>query len=111
MPDLPLELSVTYVSELLASGKAKPRLIDCREQDEWDICHIEGAELMPLSNFVEAAGKLTDKDAHLVVYCHHGMRSLRATHWLRQQGFANTQSMSGGIDAWADMIEPEMRRY
>ena len=91
----------------------RPRLIDCREPDEWVICHIDGAQLVPLSTFVEnAPGKLgPDKDQWLVVYCHHGVRSLRATQWLRQQGYAQTQSLRGGIDLWAECVEPEMRRY
>ncbi|HCN79444.1 MAG TPA: hypothetical protein DIT13_19955, partial [Verrucomicrobiales bacterium] len=48
---------------------------------------------------------------HLIIYCHHGMRSQRAAAWLRQHGFRNAQSMRGGIDAWADLIDPAMPRY
>lgn len=110
---LPLEISVQETSELLsAAGGKSVRLIDCREPDEWDICHIAGAELMPLTRFAEEAGsRLTDKAQRLIVYCHHGMRSLRAASWLRQQGHHSAQSMAGGIAAWADSIEPEMARY
>ena len=53
----------------------------------------------------------TDQQEHLIVYCHHGMRSLRVAQWLRHNGFVNTQSMRGGIDAWADLVEPDMARY
>jgi rhodanese-related sulfurtransferase len=47
----------------------------------------------------------------IVVYCHHGARSLQAVLWLRQQGFGEATNLSGGIAAWADMVEPDMARY
>lgn len=112
MPELPIEISVTETHALLDATSPAVRLIDCREQDEWDICHIAGAELIPLTRFVEEANaKLQDTEQHLIVYCHHGMRSLRATNWLRQKGFTAAQSMAGGIAAWSDEVDPEMPRY
>ncbi len=111
--DLPLELTVEDLNERLEGGKpAGLRLIDCRELDEWHICHLEGAELLPLSHFMEEVKlKLTDPSQEILVYCHHGMRSMRATQWLRQQGYAKAQSVAGGIEAWAERIEPTMARY
>ena len=112
MPELPIEISVTETQALLADPASSVCLIDCREQEEWDICHIEGAELIPLTRFAEeATAQLHDPAQHLIVYCHHGMRSLRATNWLRQKGFTATQSMAGGIAAWADQVDPGMQRY
>ncbi|MBX7208306.1 MAG: rhodanese-like domain-containing protein [Verrucomicrobiaceae bacterium] len=109
----PLEISVEETAGLLAARSDAPfRLVDCREEDEWRICRIEGAELMPLTRFgEEAVAKLPDKSQRIVIYCHHGMRSLRAAGWLRQTGFENVQSMAGGIAAWADYVDPEMPRY
>lgn len=110
--ETPLEVSVDDVSYLMNRPGTPPRLVDCREEDEWHICHIEGAELVPLSQFGELAGqRFTDPAQSIIIYCHHGMRSLRAASWLRQHGFVNAQSMRGGIDAWADIVEPEMARY
>ncbi len=87
-------------------------LLDCREQGEWDLVHIEGAKLLPMSQIAERVSELEDaKTGAVVVYCHHGGRSLRVTNWLLQQGFTNVQSMAGGIDEWAVMIEPGMARY
>jgi rhodanese-related sulfurtransferase len=112
MNEISLEISVDDVSYLLGRPGNKPRMIDCREQDEWQICHIEGAELVPLSQFGELAPlRFSDTHQHLIIYCHHGMRSQRAALWLRQSGFNNVQSMRGGVDAWADLVEPEMPRY
>ncbi len=108
---LPTEISVEELKELLDS-KQPVRLIDCREDDEWHICRIEGAQLVPLSNFAEnVQAKLSNRDQHLVVYCHHGVRSMRATLFLRQQGFHQTQSMRGGIDLWSELIDPAVPRY
>jgi rhodanese-related sulfurtransferase len=112
MNELPLEVSVDDVSYLLGRPGDSPRIIDCREQDEWNTCHLSTAELVPLSQFGELAPqRFFDLQQHLIIYCHHGMRSQRAALWLRQHGFTRVQSMRGGIDAWADLIEPEMPRY
>lgn len=90
----------------------RPLLIDCREQDEWDFCHLPGAVLAPLSNFSTKAATLGDEGGHgIVIYCHHGMRSLRAATFLRESGIPNVFSMAGGIDAWSRVIDPEVPRY
>lgn len=111
--ELPLEVSVDDTSYLLnRPDSPRPRLVDCREEDEWQICRIEGAELVPLSQFGELGPqRFTDTAEHIIIYCHHGMRSQRAAGWLRQRGFPQAQSMRGGIDAWADLVQPEMARY
>jgi adenylyltransferase/sulfurtransferase len=108
-----LELEISDEELKALRDNATPhRLIDCREQDEWHICRIEGAQLIPLSNFAEDAPKrLGDKAAHLIVYCHHGVRSMRATQWLRQHGYLATQSLRGGIDLWSEEIDSSVPRY
>lgn len=76
-------------------------LIDCRESDEHAEWRIGGDVLMPLSNFPsEVSAHLAEETLPLVVYCHHGMRSLQATQYLRAHGHAKTYSLRGGIDAW-----------
>ncbi len=108
---LPTEISPEELKDILDSGQSL-RLIDCREDDEWHTCRIEGAQLIPLSNFAELIqARLSDHDQHLAVYCHHGVRSMRATMWLRQQGFHQTQSLRGGIDLWSELIDPAVPRY
>lgn len=112
MDDVPLEIDVEDAAPLLEGVERVARWIDCRELDEWHICHIQGAELVPLSNFAEEAPKkLGDPGQRLIVYCHHGVRSMRATQWLRSKGYHQAQSLAGGIDRWADMVDPEMKRY
>jgi rhodanese-related sulfurtransferase len=109
--DTPIEIDVTSVHGKLAAGD-KFLFVDCREQDEFDSVKIDGAVLLPMSQFAERVGEIeAHREADVIVHCHHGGRSLRVANWLRQQGFEKAQSMAGGIDAWAVQIEPGMLRY
>ncbi len=85
-------------------------LLDVREQTEWDICHIEGAKLIPLRE-VPTRFKELSPNEEMVVYCHHGGRSERAAGFLRQQGFSKVANLQGGIDAWSEDVDPAMPRY
>ncbi|MBD3674561.1 MAG: rhodanese [Planctomycetaceae bacterium] len=86
--------------------------LDCREQDEYDTVKIEGATLVPMSQIENRVEDLKPHEQkEIIVHCHHGGRSLQVTIWLKQQGFANVKSMAGGIDEWAQTIEPGMTRY
>jgi rhodanese-related sulfurtransferase len=90
----------------------RPRLIDCREQDELGICQIAGHEWYPLGLFSAVREKLLLRNERgVVVYCHHGVRSLRATHFLRSIGVENAFSMSGGIEDWSLRIDSKLARY
>ena len=86
--------------------------LDCREQDEFDFVKIEGTKLIPMSEFQKRVGELDEhKGGEIVIHCHHGGRSLQVTRWLRQQGFENVKSLAGGIDLWAEVIDPTLPRY
>ena len=85
-------------------------VIDVREPHEWDIAHIEGARLIPLSQLPERLGEL-DGHAEIVTQCHHGARSMKALQVLKGAGFGRVRSLAGGIDAWADRVEVGMARY
>jgi len=105
------EISVTEAARLLREPKP-PRLIDVREQDEWSVARIAGAELLPLSQWPDIAVKtLTDKSQPLLVQCHHGGRSERAAAWLLAQGFINVTNVAGGIDAWSALVDNSVPRY
>ncbi|MBE7538509.1 MAG: molybdopterin-synthase adenylyltransferase MoeB [Bryobacterales bacterium] len=108
--EAPLELSVEEVSNLLRTNPEGIALIDVRETYEAEICRIGCARLIPLRQLSDHLASLAT-DRHLLIYCHHGGRSLRATEFLRSRGFANVSNMRGGIDAWAERIEAGMRRY
>jgi len=116
MPDLPqtipLEADPQEVKRRLDSGE-KLFLIDVREPHEFALARIEGAALIPMRS---VPGELQDLEgradqATLIVYCHHGVRSLHVVHWLREQGIDACQSMAGGIDAWSLLVDPSVPRY
>ena len=113
MADLPpLEVSVQETKRLLASEGGNMRLIDVRDPDEYEFCRLPSAELIPLATLpMDATAKLTEKDAHILLYCHHGMRSARAAEILRQLGYTNAQSVAGGIDRWSREIDSTIPRY
>ncbi len=110
-----LEVEPSEIKQLLDSGGEEPgfRLVDCREEDEFALCRIEGGELIPLSVFAEqATARLGEaRGEPIVVYCHHGMRSLQATQFLRAKGFEETFSLRGGIDLWSAEVDPSVPRY
>jgi rhodanese-related sulfurtransferase len=107
---LPIEITPGEVNELLKAG-ATLRLIDVREAAEHAICHIEGATLIPMQSIPEHLNELDNETARIVVFCHHGVRSLSVADWLRRQGVDNCQSMAGGIDLWSAQIDPGVPRY
>jgi molybdopterin/thiamine biosynthesis adenylyltransferase/rhodanese-related sulfurtransferase/molybdopterin converting factor small subunit len=85
-------------------------LIDVREPHEWDIAHIDGARLIPLNQLPERLGEL-DGHSEIVTHCHHGARSMKALEILKGAGFSKVRSLAGGIDAWAERVEPALARY
>lgn len=100
---------------LAAAAEDRPLLLDCRRPDEWALCRIEGATLVPMD---QVGGRLDDvedaaggRDRPIIVYCHHGRRSLTVTARLREAGFTDVKSMAGGIDLWSMDIDPSVPRY
>jgi rhodanese-related sulfurtransferase len=86
-------------------------LLDVREPWEFETAKISGAKLMPMGEVPSRAHQELDPEDHIVVVCHHGVRSMNVTVWLRQQGFENAQSMRGGIDAWSRQIDRNVPVY
>jgi len=86
------------------------KLIDVREKWEYDYAKIEGAENIPLSVFVHSLSQL-DNNQKTIIYCHHGARSYQACSYLVRNGFKDVINMTGGIESWAETVEPEMARY
>lgn len=86
-------------------------LLDVREPWEFQTACIAGAKLMPMGEVQSRANQELDPADHVVVICHHGVRSMRVTAWLRQQGFGKAQSMRGGIDAWSRTIDKNVPVY
>ena len=110
-PDsVPLELTVEESHRLLNTAASDTHLIDVREPFEFEICAIPGAEPIPMRQIPERLGDLP-REKHLLIHCHHGGRSLRVTEYLRAQRFPRVSNVAGGIEAWAEQIDPTLRRY
>lgn len=86
-------------------------LLDVREPWEFETARIASAKLMPMGDVPSRAHQELDPDEDIVVVCHHGVRSLNVTNWLRQQGFEKAQSMRGGIDAWSRQVDQKVPLY
>jgi rhodanese-related sulfurtransferase len=105
-----LELTVDQAKALLTTPNP-PTLLDVREPWEYDHSHIENSLLIPMAEIPARAFNELDEDSPILVLCHHGARSLSVAVWLRNQGFHQAQSISGGIDAWSRQIDPAIPRY
>ena len=86
------------------------QLIDVREPFEFEIARIDGAKLIPLGQLANRLHELK-RNGQTVVHCHTGMRSAQAVQMLRQTGFTNVYDLEGGIDAWANEIDPAVQKY
>jgi len=107
-----LEITPGEVKKKLDSGD-RLFLIDVRQPEEHQIARINGSQLIPMNTVPAAIQQLEAQsdEGTLVVFCHHGVRSLNVVNWLRAQGIADCQSMSGGIDRWSLEIDLSVPRY
>lgn len=110
MSELPFEISPAEVKTLLDSGQPL-RLLDCREPEEHALCRLEGAALIPMRTVPQNLQEIEAWDQPVVVFCHHGVRSLSVVDWLRRQGFDDCRSMAGGIDRWSVEVDRAVPRY
>jgi len=86
-------------------------LLDVREPWEYETAHMEGSRHIPMGEIPARFNQELDPEQHIVVVCHHGVRSMNVTAWLRQQGFDKVQSLRGGIDRWSREIDPSVPLY
>jgi rhodanese-related sulfurtransferase len=86
-------------------------LVDVRELWECDVARIAGSKHIPMGDVPSRFQQELDPDDHIVVVCHHGVRSMNVTAWLRQQGFERVQSLRGGIDRWSREIDSSVPVY
>ena len=103
------EIRPEEVKQKLESGE-KLMLLDVREPWEFETANIPASVLIPMDQLPMRIQEL-DPDEHIVVMCHHGVRSATVTEWLRRQGFESVQSMRGGIDMWSHIVDPKVPVY
>jgi rhodanese-related sulfurtransferase len=104
------EINPEEVKSKLDKGEAFT-LLDVREPWEYETASMPGAKLIPMGDVPSRAHQELDPEDHIVVVCHHGVRSMNVTAWLRQQGFEKAQSMRGGIDAWSRTVDEKVPTY
>jgi len=105
-----IEITAQQLHTQLSNGNTKPLLLDVREEWEFEHCHIEDSVLIPMGNIAHQYQEL-DAQQETVVICHHGIRSRRVAYFLDQQNFTNVINLTGGVEAWAQSVEPSMPRY
>jgi rhodanese-related sulfurtransferase len=87
-------------------------LVDVRQPWENEHCRLPDSVLIPLPELPARLDEVKPPEgAAIVVYCHHGVRSLSGAAILLQAGFNNVASMAGGIEAWSLLIDPKVPRY
>ncbi|MBT6795754.1 molybdopterin-synthase adenylyltransferase MoeB [bacterium] len=104
-----LEIKVDYLKKII-DEKKNVTLLDVREYGEYEICKLDNSTLIPLGEITSRANELDSAD-DIIVYCHHGMRSLQAVRILKGMGFKKVKNLAGGIDAWAAAFDEKMPRY
>ena len=106
-----LQISPRELSEQLRSAVA-PRLLDVREPEEHQLVSLPDSILIPLGELATRVEEIDDlKNEEIVVYCHHGIRSLNAIGQLRHLGFTRLRNLAGGIDRWSTDVDPDLPRY
>ena len=108
--DMDYEITAEEVKGKLDAGE-NFTLLDVRESWEFETAKISSAKLMPMGEVPSRAHQELDPEDHIVVVCHHGVRSMNVTAWLRQQGFEKAQSLRGGIDAWSRRVDGKVPLY
>lgn len=91
-------------------GEDSPLVLDVREAGELAVCALPDARHIPMGE-IPARLDEVPADREVVVMCHHGVRSMQVTRFLRHMGYDRVRNLAGGIDAWAARIDPEMARY
>jgi len=117
IPDAPVhpesnpdEVTVHEMKKALDDKKSGIKVIDVRDPDEHQICHVKGVELFPLGSLPQNFTSL-DPNQQIYIHCKSGMRSMKALKFLREQGFKYVKSVKGGINAWSDEIDSSVAKY
>ena len=104
----PMEITALQLQDRLKTNHLQ--LVDVREPHEWEICHIDGAQLIPLKE-IEGRSPELNRDNEIILYCKGGVRSMKALKVLQEQGFSNLKSLRGGITAWSNEVDSSIPQY
>lgn len=104
------QMSAKDLKKHLETTPILPLVLDVREAWEFQTCHIQGSVHMPMGQIPNAYKNL-DPAQETIVVCHHGMRSLQVAQYLERAGFSSVVNLTGGVDAWAREVDPDMPVY
>ena len=104
------EISATELHNHLQTSEANPLLLDVREPWEFEKCKLENSQLIPMRQVPSVLNEL-DPDKEIIVICHHGIRSRSVAAYLANNQFSNVINLTGGIDAWAKLVDLSMKTY
>ncbi len=103
------DMTPEELKQKMDAGDKDLFVLDVREPNEYQICNL-GGHLIPLNDLPKRVDEL-DKSKEIVVHCKMGGRSAKAVDYLKQQGFTNVHNLVGGINAWAERVDPKMPKY
>ena len=103
------DMTPEELKQKMDAGDKDLFVLDVREPNEYQICNL-GGHLIPLNDLPKRVGEL-DSSKEIVVHCKMGGRSAKAVDYLKQQGFSNVHNLVGGINAWAERVDPTMPKY
>ncbi len=106
----PDEVSVQEMKRALDNPGLNIKVIDVRDPDEYEICHVNGVPQIPLGTLPQRFTEL-DPNQQIYIHCKSGVRSMKALNFLREQGYKYVKSVKGGILAWADEIDSNVAKY
>ena len=104
-----LEISPELVNEMILAGE-RLILLDIRDDWEWEKAHLETALHIPFAELPDRLDEL-ETSQEIIVYCHHGDRSIDACLILWEHGFRKVRNLTGGIEAWSELVDPSIPRY
>ena len=106
------EIIPVEMVEIMKNDANNFLLLDVREPAEHEIARIEGAKLIPLGELPQRIDELEDyRNKTIIIYCHHGIRSLKAVNYLQDRAFPSLQSLKGGIESWSLEVDSSVPRY
>ena len=103
------EITVHQLNELKNEDK-KIQIVDVRDDNERNHTSVKGTIHIKLTEIADRYSEL-DKNKNIFVMCHTGTRSQAVVKWLKSKGYEHSVNVLGGIDAWAALIDRNIRRY
>lgn len=98
------------LQQYLTETDEAPLLLDVRERWEFEYCNIANSVLIPMGKLPDKLDEL-DPQKEIIIICHHGIRSRQMGYYMEQMGFKHIINLDGGVERWAEDVEPTMKRY